>query len=184
MRIAGEQCVEMALCLIADGRLQMADGRINARNRVHDVQTRIRCDLIVARASGVQFVRGFANQFVQTPFDGGVNVFVVWSRNKFAARKFIAHAEQAAFDFIRFVRRNNFRARQRFGIRETAANVRVVQAPIEMKRIVEPREQFIRLFVETRAPEHLNCKFEIANCRFDKFETCNLQSAIALIPKL
>ena len=132
----------MSLGEADDGTLQLLDRGADAVNRIAQKQANIGCDLVVARAPGVQALAGVTGQFRQPLFNVEVNIFLVNGPNELTRADIRQDFRQAMFDGGQVRRADDGLFRQHLGMGQGGLNVELRQALIEFNRRRVAFDQF------------------------------------------
>ena len=124
---------------------------------VAQVKPQVGRDLIVARATGVQFLADLANALDQVRLDVHVHVFERHAPVEFAGVDFGFDFFQALDDRVAFFFREHAHFCQHLCVRDRAHDVVDVQPPIEADRGSEGLDDDVGRFSEAPAPGFFFC---------------------------
>jgi hypothetical protein len=115
-------------------------------------QAKIKRDLVVSAARGVELTGDRANDLAQLRFDVGVNVFECVIRRDVAAFREIGNLAEAGFDRVGFLGRDDALPTEHAAVSDAAEDVFLVEATIEGDRLGEFLYEPVRLRREAASP--------------------------------
>src|SRR5688572_1059051 len=111
-------------------------------------ESKVRRDLIVATAAGVQLAPGVANQLDESCFDKRVDVL----RLRIVTTAFFENRFQAVTDSRSVGGRDYFRVLEGLAVRDARRDIDFKQPPVEAKGVIDGREAGISFVGESPTP--------------------------------
>jgi hypothetical protein len=152
VRVARHDRVGVPLGEVEQRTAQATDAAEERVDRSAQPQAHVGCDLVVARARGVQSLAGVADQRGETPLDVEVHILERARPLEAARRDVAAEARKAVLD-RRQVRGGQDALRgEHPGVRQRARDVRLGEAAVHVDRGVEPLHPLGHGFGEAAGP--------------------------------
>ena len=136
MRITGHDILNIVVGDIQERVYKRFEVSADIDNAVFDIQTKVGCDLIVARTRGVQHFAGCTDALCEFLFDEGVDIFRAFQRQT-AFFDIGENIYESVADLVRTFFGNDLRFSKHLDVRDACQNIMPIQFVVERKRLVE-----------------------------------------------
>ena len=165
----------MAFGQVQQAALEIADQGLAMADLAAQVEADVGGDLVVARAPGVQFLAGIADQLGQARLDVHMHVFQLHRPGEVAAGDLAADLGQPPFDGQPLVLVEHADALQHSRMGQGAFDIDIGQAPVEVHGGGEGLHEGIGGFLESTAPHAVVAVFRfLAHGRCFRVAGCGL----------
>jgi hypothetical protein len=151
VRVEGHDRVAVLRGEVDQRGLHFAHARLQRGRRLHQVQTQVGRDLVVAAARGVQALSVLADQLGQAALDGHVDVLVLRTRDEGALVELARDLAQARDDAAHGLGRQDAGVTEHLRVRDRADDVLGPQALVHLEGAVDGVERGVRAAREAPA---------------------------------